>query len=113
MKTIKRSELDGVAGWLSIDGTLRICSMGKRWHRDGFCLDTRHTDDECKHCGDTPLTGDSLIAALRERGVEAVEEERPPTMSKGDLQVIAFVIGMAALGLVVLGVMWWIRASNS
>ena len=41
------------------------------------------------------------------------EYEREPVMSKGDLQAVVFVIAMAALGLVVLGVMWWIRASNS
>jgi hypothetical protein len=74
MKTIKRSELNGVTGWLSKDGTLRICSMGTRWYRDGYRLETCHTDDECKRCHDIPLTGDSLIAALRERGVEVIDD---------------------------------------
>jgi hypothetical protein len=83
MKTIKRSQLNGVTGWLSIDGVLRICSMKTRWHRDGFCLDTCHTDDECKCCGDTPLTGDPLIAALRERGVEVIDDAQPAKPALG------------------------------
>jgi hypothetical protein len=77
MKTIKRSQLNGVTGWLAKDGVLRICSMKTRWHRDGECGATIHTDDECKRWGDAPLTGDSLIAALRERGVEVIDDTQP------------------------------------
>jgi hypothetical protein len=78
MKTIKRSELDGVTGWLSKDGVVRICSMKTRWRLDGECEGTGYTDDDIyKRCGDTPLTGDSLISALHERGVEVIDDTRP------------------------------------
>jgi hypothetical protein len=83
MKTIKRSELDGVTGWLSKDGVVRICSMKTRWHRDGECEGTGYTDDECKRCHDIPLTGDSLIAALRERGVEVIDDTQPAKPALG------------------------------
>jgi hypothetical protein len=69
-----------------------------------------HTDRLCKSTFDRDPRHDTAPAECEP--VE-VEEERPPTMSKGDLQAIALVIGMAALGLVVLGVMWLIRWSNS
>jgi hypothetical protein len=77
MKTIKRSELDGVTGWLSSDGEVRLCHIKARWFADGSYGTTLSDDKECKICDDTPLTGDSLIAALRERGVEVIDDTQP------------------------------------
>jgi hypothetical protein len=86
MKTIKRSELNGVTGWVSSDGEVRLCHIKARWFADGSYGTTLSDDKECEICGDTPLTGDSLIAALRERGVEVIDDTQPakPVESKPD-----------------------------
>jgi hypothetical protein len=75
-------------------------------------LNFTHTDRLCKSTFDRDPRTDTAPAECEPDEVQC-EYEREPVMSKGDLKAVAFIVGMAALGLVVLGVMWWIRNSNS
>jgi hypothetical protein len=83
MKTWKVSELKDQRGY-AMRGSLRIYPM--KVYSSGIGTDIAEDISRNENEANAPLTGDSLIAALRERGVEVIDDTQSakPVESKPD-----------------------------